>query len=93
MQRESHPVLQGIDYKKADATNNVLFYSNLKMLVMQKTVFVSYHITFILLPLSIIMRYAFLNRVLTDDEEHILHLMVEDIKFRYGIKIILLKDE
>jgi hypothetical protein len=39
------------------------------------------------------MRDTFLDRVLTDDEEHILHLMVEDIKFRYGIKIILLKDE
>jgi hypothetical protein len=46
MQRESHPVLQGIDYKKADATNNVLFYSNLKMLVMQKNrvCFLSHHI-------------------------------------------------
>jgi hypothetical protein len=39
------------------------------------------------------MRDTFPDKVLTDDEEHILHLMVEDIEFGYRAKIILLKDE
>jgi hypothetical protein len=33
----SHLVLQGIDYKKTNVTNNGLFYSQLKMLVMQQS--------------------------------------------------------
>ena len=37
MKKESHLVLQEIDYKKANATNNGLFYSQLKMLVMQQS--------------------------------------------------------
>ena len=51
MQRESHLVLQEIDYKKANATNNGLFYSQVKMLVMHlcKNLFHKLSITTVLL--------------------------------------------
>ena len=39
------------------------------------------------------MRDTFLNRMLTNDEKNLLHLMLEDTEAGYRAKIILLKDE
>ncbi len=62
-------VLQEIDYKKANATNNGLFYSQLKMLVMQQSrLFVIYFapmffIIFVAQSLTAPISYSFSGRI------------------------------